>query len=151
MKSSFVVGVTLIVAHLHLHVQSFSTIARDSVEFSRQRTTAQSGSCQFVAPTADGSACNIFDLSGLPNVVYNISDSWPEPYLVASPCHTVDTSKCPACAQATPAGVVQLLVGTRAQSDVILTCMFIDHVFYHDQTMRVPPPKLDRIHVVAIC
>jgi hypothetical protein len=51
-----------------------------------------------------GRGCKLlsWDLTGLaaavpaPGVLH-LNDSWPEPYLVAPPCHTVDLSACPAC------------------------------------------------------
>ena len=59
------------------------------------------GSCVFESL---GRGCKLlsWDLSGLaaavpaPGVLH-LNDSWPEPYLVAPPCHTVDLSACPAC------------------------------------------------------
>jgi hypothetical protein len=35
--------------------------------------------------------------AAVPAGVLHLNDSWPEPYLVAPPCHTVDISACPAC------------------------------------------------------
>ena len=50
-----------------------------------------------------GRGCSLlsWDLAGLAahlgGGALRLNDSWPEPYLVAPPCHTVDVSACPAC------------------------------------------------------
>eukprot|EP00041_Stephanoeca_diplocostata_P027835 m.773850 g.773850 ORF g.773850 m.773850 type:complete len:551 (+) comp23254_c1_seq13:200-1852(+) len=103
------VSIPLIMLQMFAKVQCHSKAVQVSFKDDNLRVSTQSGPCRFVVAATDGSSCNVFDLSGLPNAVYNISDSWPEPYLVAPPCQTVDTSGCSACAKAAPAGVVQLL------------------------------------------
>ena len=47
--------------------------------------------CEFKATSADG-GCLTWDLSGLPTLTWLLNDSYPEPYLVSSPCATADYS-----------------------------------------------------------
>eukprot|EP00040_Diaphanoeca_grandis_P019203 m.101217 g.101217 ORF g.101217 m.101217 type:complete len:689 (-) comp27315_c0_seq1:283-2349(-) len=69
---------------------------------------SQSTQCTWTLVSDNG--CVDFDLSGLPTQNFMINDSWPEPYLVTSPCGHVDITSCPACAK-TPgnSNLIQLL------------------------------------------
>lgn len=72
-------------------------------------SVAQSG-CRVTVLDHSGVGCVTYDLSALPQRTFNLSDSWPEPYLVAPPCAVADTSGCPPCKDLhQAAGVVQLI------------------------------------------
>eukprot|EP00035_Acanthoeca_spectabilis_P038765 m.55999 g.55999 ORF g.55999 m.55999 type:complete len:711 (+) comp9286_c0_seq2:153-2285(+) len=71
---------------------------------------AQAGSCgPAVFGAAPGGGCFKWDLSTLPHTSYTVNDSFPEPYLVASPpCSAVSSAGCSACSGATAAVALQL-------------------------------------------
>ena len=52
------------------------------------------GGCVFTAPSETGTGCTTVDLTGLPAGPFILNDSWPEPYLVGSPCGPVDITAC---------------------------------------------------------
>lgn len=51
----------------------------------------------FKAPGPEGKGCYSFDLSTMPKTTYTMNDTYPEPYLVAAPCHDADTLSCKSC------------------------------------------------------
>jgi hypothetical protein len=48
-------------------------------------------------PGPNNAGCFTYDLSGMSNATFTVNDTWPEPYLVAAPCHDADTSACASC------------------------------------------------------
>lgn len=66
--------------------------------------------CSFVDP-AQPEGCVRYDFSSLPSGHFWVNDSWPEPYMVSSPCASVATGGCKACESVTSNGasVIQLM------------------------------------------
>ena len=75
--------------------------------------------CSFYAHDPQ-KGCMEFDLSGLPQTTYLLNDSYPEPYLVSSPCAAAacasycPASACSACHPAAPSSGYQLKPGKTA-------------------------------------
>ena len=56
--------------------------------------------------------CVQFNITGLPHVESMVSDGWPEPYLVGTPCHpATQPQSCKACATQPAAMAFQLTKG----------------------------------------
>jgi alpha-L-fucosidase len=78
--------------------------------------------CTFYTHDSE-TGCMKFDLSGLPKTTYLLNDSYPEPYLISSPCEAAActshcaASACAACKPAAPSSGYQLEPGaTSAQA-----------------------------------